>query len=246
MIKEYSQTFTLAAVESNAQGMMPLTLVIDRCILLATLHANALGIGYAGLIERGWGWVLSRINVEVLRYPEINEQYTVTTWIEGFNRMYSDRVFLFTDADGNPIAHGRSMWVAIDMRLRTAVDLSALNPESFPLGTGQCPLPKIPKLPPLKDPDSSAAYTFQYADIDFNRHVNTVQYVRLLLNQWPLEHYDSHSIRSFNIAFQHECHFGEEVSLLRRGTDSARIDIVRPDGMRAIAAEITFTPTPQP
>lgn len=245
MISELSKTYTFTAVEANAQGRMPLTLVVDRCILLATLHANALGIGYAHLLQRRWGWVLSRICVEVLRYPEINEEYTVTTWIESINRMYSDRVFLFTDSQGRPIVHARSMWVAIDIDRRTAVDLSELSPESFPIGERKCPLPKIPKMAPVKEPDSVSQYTFQYADLDFNRHVNTVQYVRLLLNQWPLEQYDANQITRFNIAFKHECHFGQTVTLLKSGEPTTRIDILLPDGgVCAISSEITFSPTP--
>lgn len=242
MINKYSQTFHLAAVHTDAQGRMPLTMIIDRCILLATRHANALGIGYADLITRGWGWVLSRIYVKVLRYPKINEQYTVTTWIEDFNRLYSDRVFLFTDGEGRPIAHARSMWVGIDMQKRTPIDLTALGLESFPKGDLVCPLPKIPKMPPVKEADATATYTFQYADIDFNRHVNTVQYVRLILNQWPMSHFDKYEVGTFNIAFQHECYFGQEVTLLRSGEHSARVDIINPDGVRAIASELTFTP----
>ena len=243
MLSSYSQTYTLAAVHANAQSRMSLTRFVDDCILIATLHANSLGIGYADLIKHGWGWVLSRLYLKILRYPGINETYTVSTWIEDMNRLYSDRVFLFTDAKGEPVAHGRSAWVGIDMQRRRAIDLTELGPEQFPLGEQKCPLPKIPKMPLIKEPDSVGAYTFQYSDIDFNRHVNTVQYVRLILNQWPMSHYDKYEVESFNIAFQHECYFGEQVSLERSGDSKARIDIINPQGVRAIAAELQFTPS---
>lgn len=60
---EYTHKYTLTAGESNACGRMPLTLVTERIIEVATEHANALGIGYAALITRNIGWVLSRLSI---------------------------------------------------------------------------------------------------------------------------------------------------------------------------------------
>ena len=81
----------LTAGESDAEGRMPLTLLTERLIENATEHANALGIGYADLLPLGIGWVLSRVSVEMTSWPAINEAYTVTTWIESYNRRFSER-----------------------------------------------------------------------------------------------------------------------------------------------------------
>ena len=47
-----SHKYFLTAGESDAEGRMPLTLVAERIIEVATEHANSLGIGYATLITR--------------------------------------------------------------------------------------------------------------------------------------------------------------------------------------------------
>lgn len=238
---ELTLQYFLTAGETDAQGKMPLWLIVSRCIEVATEHANALGIGYATLIKHGIGWVLTRLSIKMDRYPGINEEYAFTTWIEGYNRLYSDRCFLITDASGNAIGHARSMWVAMDMLKRTAADLSDLERDSFPLADRQCPVPKQRKLPEPKGAVKETEYTFRYSDIDFNRHVNTVQYIKHILNQWPMDFFDESRISMFEVAFHSECHYGESVAI-RTATDSnpAICEITR-DGARAVAASLYFT-----
>lgn len=50
-LKEFRQEFFLTAAECNPEKEMPLSLVMTRIIEMATLHANAWGVGYAKMIE---------------------------------------------------------------------------------------------------------------------------------------------------------------------------------------------------
>ena len=59
----YLNSYQLTAGEAGPLSRMPLTLVVERVIEVATEHANALNIGYARLLTHGIGWVLSRITV---------------------------------------------------------------------------------------------------------------------------------------------------------------------------------------
>lgn len=239
---DVTRRFLLTAGETDAQGCMPMSLIIERSIELATEHANLLGIGYDRLIKEGASWVLSRVSVKMERYPRINDYYYFTTWIEGYNRLYSDRCFAIADAEGREIGHVRSMWVAMDLAKRTAIDLTALEQDSFPVCSRQCPIPKQRKQPPLKGEIEEREYIFRYSDIDFNRHVNTIQYVRRILNHWSLEHFDHNQIDAFDIAFHHECHYGDRITI-RTQTDTtpALCEIVR-DGTRCVGATVAFKP----
>lgn len=242
---ELSRTYTLTAGESDAQGRLPMPLIVTRVIEVATAHADILGLGYANLIKHRAGWVLSRLSVEIERYPRIGETYTFTTYIQSYTRLYSDRCFTITDAEGIEIGHVRSMWVAIDLDKRTAADLTQFGPEHFVVNTRrECPI-AMPKKIPLVDKDCAIAtpYTFKYCDIDFHRHVNTVMYVRLLLNQWTMDFFDSRKIQRFSIAFHSECHFGQQAQVLRsENGDESMCEIIT-DGKRAVAASFLFIQT---
>lgn len=239
---ELSRTYTLFAGETDAQGRMPMSLIVTRVIEVATAHADILGLGYANLIEHHAGWVLSRLAVEMERYPRIGETYAFTTFIQSYTRLYSDRCFVITDAQGEEIGHVRSMWAAIDMEKRVAVDLTQFNPEHFVINPRrQCPIPMPRKIPAVNAEQAvSTAYVFKYSDIDFHRHVNTVMYVRLLLNQWSVDFFDEHRIHQFSIAFHSECRYGQEAQVLRSDSEGESLCEIQVDGRRAVAAFFKF------
>ena len=216
----FIHSYMLTAGESDATAHMPLTLLVERVIEVATEHANTLGIGYSTLVKQNMGWVLCRISIEMKRYPEINEQYALTTWIESYNRRFSLRNMHITGGDGSIIGYVRTVWAAIDFDTRTMADLTSLPRDSFPTAALPCPIEVAPRLPEVPFDASFMAYTFRFCDLDFNRHVNTVRYVALLLNQWPLSHYDTCEASRFDIFFKHECHFGEQVDVATYTSDT--------------------------
>lgn len=238
---EYNHSYILTAGESNACGRMPLTLVTERVIEVSTEHANALGIGYSALITKNMGWVLSRLSIEMYRYPVINEHYTLTTWIESYNRHFSERNLVMTAPDGTVFGYMRTVWVAMDFATRTMADLTAFEKEAFPTADLECPIAITPRMTPLGPDAVEKSYTFRYCDIDFNRHVNTVRYLALILNHWSLDHYDRNIVRRLDLMFRKESHYGEKVLLRIEGSDSARsaCEIVR-DGERLIDARIEW------
>ena len=243
---QMKKTWFLTAGETNAAGKMPITLVVERAIEIATEHANALGIGYSKLAEHRLGWVLARLSVEVVRYPDINEVYSMTTWIEGYNRFFSDRCYEMNDAEGRPLAYIRSMWVAIDMQTRTMADLCNLEREKFPVVERTCPLAKL-RAPLIKKgtPVDESEYTFKYCDIDFNRHVNTIRYLDLVLNQNSMEFYDKHTVRRLDVSFEHECYYGQTVRLLTGDgfvEPLGRVTEIHNGDQRAVAVKLVYDP----
>ena len=61
----FERTYFLTPAECNPHGRMPITLLINRLIEVATLHANEIGIGYASLVDYNETWVLSRVATEI-------------------------------------------------------------------------------------------------------------------------------------------------------------------------------------
>lgn len=243
---EYTHYYQLTAGEAGAESAMPLTLLLQRVIEVSTEHANALNIGYANLAEHGIAWVLSKISFDMTRYPVINESYSITTWIEGYNRRFSDRCFMICDGEGQPIGYGRSVWTAIDIVRRCVGDLSALEKDALPVSPRLCPVARTPRIPELGHETTVGQYRFRYCDIDFNRHVNSVRYLAMILNHWSLDHFDNNMVSHIDIVYHHECYFGETVDLrvLTRAHQSD-CEISR-DGSRAVSLHIVWSPRLSP
>jgi len=244
---------------------MPLTLLINRLIEVATLHANQIGIGYAFLTLEHQTWVLSRVAVEMKRYPGVNEHYSISTWISSISRLFSERDFEISGDEGEVIGHARTVWAVIDTRTRQVGDISRISWVKELIPARECPVEKPSRLHPVRMPDSGtevpegfreAKYRFQYTDIDFNRHVNSSRYIELLLNQWSLDFHDANRLTRFEIAYIHEARYDMEATLLLQTEATAppsapasqqpmtatRAELLGPDDKPILRALLRFSP----
>jgi DNA topoisomerase IA len=58
----------------------------------------------------------------------------------------------------------------------------------------ECPIAKHTRIRSV-DAARTSEYTFQYSDIDFNQHVNSLRYIRLLLDQWTADFHNEQKFR---------------------------------------------------
>ena len=218
-IKEYTQKFYLVAGDCNPEKELPLTMLVNRVIEVATVHANMWGIGYDALIKNNHAWVLSRVAVEMKRYPKVNENYEMTTWIESYNRHFSKRNMEITDQNGETIGYVRTVWMIIDLASRGGADIDRYGNIADYVSERACPIEPISRFRMTGDASKKSDYMFKYADCDVNRHVNTVRYVALLLNQFTLEQFDKSFVERFEIAFYKETRYGETAEVMMEGSD---------------------------
>lgn len=195
--------------ECNAAQELPLPLLVSQMIDIATDHANELGIGFLELGPKGLGWVLSRLSVEMARWPVNGETYFLSTWIESYNAHYSERCFSVESVNGEMLGYGRTIWMIIDLATHKSVGTAGtvVPPEMMP--AFPCPIPRMSRHKNFT-PAKISEYTFQYCDLDYYRHVNTVRYVSLLLNRFTLEEMDASILSRFDIAFAHEAKYAQK------------------------------------
>ena len=226
-MKEYSKTYYLSAGECNPQGELPLPLLVNRVIDVATMHANEWGVGYERLIADNHAWVLARVTVEMERYPRVNENYTLTTWIEGYNRLFSQRNMEITDEQGRTLGYVRTIWMVIDLATRRSADIEQLAYIGENVSSRPCPIAPLGKLRPVTE-GRVVEHTFGYAECDFNRHVNTVRYLELFINQFEMSYFDNHFIHRMEVAFNKETRYGERAQIrsCEEAADVTRMSVV--------------------
>lgn len=209
----FEKSFFLTPAECNPQQRMPITLLINRLIEVATLHANQINIGYEYLKQFNRTWVLSRVATEMKRYPGVNENYTVRTWMVSINRLFSERNFDILDGEGNIIGGAHTVWAVLNVETRQATDLSDMYhiSDQF-LPNFPCPAAPLSRLRPLKEFEV-IPYRFTYCDLDFNRHVNSSRYIELLLNCRSLQFHDANRLNRFEINYLHEAYYDEPVEV---------------------------------
>lgn len=228
MITEYSQDYLVSANEANAEAELAVSVLVSNLIEVATRAALELGIGNPTMSHLNAGWVLSRLSVEMTSYPKVNTPYRIITWVEGWNRHFSVRDYEIQDIDGNTFGYARSIWMVLNTVTHENFGLSHLTLPDGSISDRPCPISRQEKhvdISRYNTPDSSSSsltanvedrlYTFQYNDIDFYRHVNTVRYVSLLLNSYSLDDFDRNYLSRLELSFLHEGNFGETVEIRR-------------------------------
>jgi medium-chain acyl-[acyl-carrier-protein] hydrolase len=70
----------------------------------AYLHAEHLGVGHTQLAPLQMSWVLSRMRIEISRWPKWGDTVRLRTWPSGRDRLFYYRDFEIKDGDDNPCA----------------------------------------------------------------------------------------------------------------------------------------------
>jgi len=194
-------------------------------------HAEKNGFGTNVLHEQNLAWVLSRLAIEMYRYPSSEEPFQVETWIENYTRISTTRNFRMLDAAGEVIGAASSIWCMLDMTTRKAIDLKSKQ-EYAAFATGISSLIESPVKVAGIDGHSVSRHRVKYSDIDFNRHANSMKYLEWMVDLFPLEAFSHQKVKRVDINYINEVLFGEIVEIyqdfsqtgkclfdLRRGED---------------------------
>ena len=198
-------------------------------------HAKARRFGMMDLNDNHYTWVLSRLTIEMQKMPQVYERINVNTWIENIYRLFTNRNFSITAADGTPYGYARSVWAMIDYNTRQPAQLEQLEGEVFQpylLPDEPCPIARQGRIRPLADSDYVGTHATVVSDIDMNGHVNSIKYVEHIMDLFPLDAYgNGRNLYRMEIAYMAESRYGDTLSFFRRQIDGDTYEVeVRKNG----------------
>ena len=77
-------------------------------------------------------------------------------------------------------------------------------------------------------PTRTTEHRVVYSDIDFNRHVNTMRYIEMMLDMLPVELLTLDAPMRLDIHFLHECRFGQTLRIGCEERERAALSRSRP------------------
>ena len=130
--------------------------------------------------------LLASRQVEIIRVPEYKEELTVTTSVYGMKPMFGFRNTYIYDADGKPCYKTWSMGAFVDKangKLKRVDDATiasmTLEPQlEMNYGDRRIILPR-------EGGEAQEPYKVLRADIDYNKHMNNANYVRIAMELLP-------------------------------------------------------------
>lgn len=176
----------------------------------AGIHAAQLGVSVSDLRKLGLTWVLSRINLNVARYPRANECVLVKSWPATRQGLFSCREFELTGAGELLYAKATTSWAALNIVSRRPVKLDEHLP-AYPLHPVRAIDDDFASLPPFPD-TSTLEHSFRVlrSDLDTNHHVNNAIFAGWALETVPDE-IAAGILTGLEISFRAEVLYGETV-----------------------------------
>lgn len=221
MQKVLCESFRIHAFQTDMNARLRPGALLEIMQEMAGAHAELLGVGREALLKMNLVWVLTRLEVQMDRWPEFGESLSVETFPMPNRRWFFPRCFIFRDSEGQQIGCASSLWVLLDInerRMARPDPVIAMMPDNSdltaPLGTPRT-VSECPGLPAVK------LYSPVYTDLDMNGHVNNTRYMDWCCNALGTETLSSMELASFSINYNQEVLPHQQVrSELRRDADS--------------------------
>ena len=145
--------------------------------------------------EQNMAQLLATRQVEVIRVPDYKEKLTVTTSVYGMKPMFGFRNTFIYDSEGKPCYRTWSMGAFVD---KTAGKLKRVDDATIASMTLEPQLEMNYKdrriILPKEDETVLDPIRVLRADIDYNKHVNNANYVRMAMELLP-EGFMVHGLR---------------------------------------------------
>lgn len=207
----------------------------------AGIDAQGKGFGVDALSPNNLTWVLSKFVIEIDSRPEQFAEFDLTTWVNKNTRLVSTRNFQLSDLDGNVFIRALSQWCMLDYVKRVPVALETIEPLYTPyICEAESPCEAPMRLKAI-EAEVVKEHRVAYSDIDFNRHMNTMRYIGLMLDMIDIEHLTTNRPMRIDIHFITECLYGQTIKVGMQTTESATLfEVTKEDGTVACRAAFTW------
>lgn len=204
----------------------------------ALLATQERGADSMSLSKRNIDWVITRMDVEILRLPRCNEEITICTYPGKDLLMIYPRHFFIRDAQGKIIIRASSLWALMDATTRRVITergvISLVSAEST---EEEMPLPGKIAMP--EDKVYFGQKTVRYSDIDFNCHMNNVRYVELVMDIHDFAFYKNHRPSFISLNYIKEIKEKDTISIFTHGANPEYLEF-RVDNGSSFFGKVTF------
>jgi acyl-ACP thioesterase len=182
----------------------------------AATHASRHGFGYHDMIRDEVYWVLSRFHVIMHKYPGMDEKVKIETWPKGPDKLFFVRDYRMLSEDDTLLADATTAWLVLDGKTGRPKKINDSNLQDFHVDNLHA-IEALPgKLPAVSEPDRVRSLKALYSDLDLNQHVNAVKYIEWVQDCYDEELYKSKNVAEFQINYQLETRYGQEVTIRMR------------------------------
>lgn len=212
MLTVFEKEYTLRANDFDRYNRIKPSALLDLFQDAAGRHSRLLGVGIEEMLERGYLWVLVKVQYRLLAPFDRYHPVTVKTWPLKPERLTYRREYEITSEDGRRLAAGSSEWVIIDRASRKLASV----PNLYPITDGFCedivmPEKRFKKIHAPENCDNAYRVKPGFCELDMNNHVNNTKYADFVLD--ALSPSKSDTIVFFQTEYRREVLYGTELEI---------------------------------
>lgn len=207
----HQEKFTVRSYEMDVQGVASVPAICNYLQEVAGNHATELGVAVDHLFKKNMTWVLSRLHIQVFRFPFWREEIKIETWPSGRQRKFATRDFLIFDQKHNILVKATSSWMIIDLKTQKPIVMPEFMDEIRLPDRQRAIDDSFPKMTLPKNPNFEQKFDVRLGDLDINQHVNNVKYIEWALESVPLDIWKAKILASLEISFRAETKHGERI-----------------------------------
>jgi acyl-ACP thioesterase len=133
----------------------------------------------------GMAWVLSKLAIEIKKFPAWGEEFYLETWPLGNERIFYRRDYRLGIGNETMIS-ASSYWIPLDLHNKRPklifIDEAVMRANQGRFGLTR----SFESIPAVTANNMSEPVTARYSDLDQNKHVNNARYVEWIFDYlWP-------------------------------------------------------------
>ena len=202
--------------ECDVNGQMTFQSLVNRFQDISTAHYR--DVGYTTFITRGLGyyWILLSWDIEVDRYPSVDELVTIRAYVKFRPQYFSIRSYEMLGENGEVIARATTNWGICDVKKSGLIAIPQILIDALELDEVET-LPRLSLINRLEHLPFALVRSFpvEPRHLDINRHVNNVHYIRFSLDELD----PAASIRKARIYYSNAAREGEMLTVSRCEVD---------------------------
>ena len=224
----WEESFTVRSYQVDALRRAQPRTIAQFIQEAAIKHALALGVGREKLPGNST-WMLSRLRIEMERWPTYGDEVHVKTWPSGRQKLHALRDFSMEGYGG-----AASAWVVVDMArrrpLRLPESVHAIEPPDRPRALGSDPV----RLPLPDRIDDERRFTVRWSECDANAHANQSAYIAWAIDALPSSLCER-TLVSLEADFRSEACLGDDIVVRWTRAGEGTVFTVLLDGDRELA-----------
>jgi len=204
MDKTYQETFLLRTCNCDFRGTWRPSAIFEAMQEASGAHSHLLGCGRDALMEKGYVWVLSRMEVQMNKYPCAGDRITVETFPMNNRRWFFPRYFIFKNEQSYVLGCAASLWVLLDLETRKMAPpdkIVHLIPDNSDLAV---PMGLPSTVAEVEGEERQFFHAPAYSDLDVNNHVNNARYIDWLCDALGYEVLGRQALRTVCINYDAE------------------------------------------